>query len=133
MTLPRLILTAVWIASGIILSSLVGKAWGAIGYVLGFLAGIAIAFLLTWITILTRNVLLVPFPICRRGKCQTFRDYVWKRGTIYGREKGGIYRYRCRCGDEYIRDGNRFIEVLSDGTMRRYKKYQRGHWLDEGT
>ena len=131
LTLPRLLVTAIWIASGVAISSLLGRIWGTSGYVLGFLAGILSAFILTWLTVLSRNVLLLPFPICRRGKCQGRRGYVWKRGSIYGREQGGIFRYRCKCGDEYIRDGNRFMEVLSDGTTRPYKRYERGNWVDE--
>jgi hypothetical protein len=118
-------------ACGVVLSSLLGRAWGTSGYVLGFLAGVVIAFLLTWLIVLSRNLLLMPFPECRRGKCHTYRDYVWKRGTLYGREKGGIFRYRCKCGDEYVRDGNKFLQGLSDGTTRPYKKYQRGKWVDD--
>jgi hypothetical protein len=132
MTLPRLIVTAIWIASGVVLGSMLGRTWGTLGNVLGFLAGILIAFLLTWLIVLSRNLLLMPFPECRRGKCRTYRGYVWKRGTLYGREKGGIFRYRCKCGDEYIRDGNRFLQVLSDGTTRSYKKYEGGKkWVDD--
>lgn len=132
LTLPRLIVTAIWIASGVVLSSLLGRAWGTFGYVFGFLVGVVIVILLTWIIILSRNLLLMPFPVCRSGKCRTFRDYTWKRGTLYGREKGGIFRYRCRCGDEYIRDGRRFLQVLSDGTTRPYKKYEGGNqWVDD--
>ena len=131
MTIPRLIVTAIWIASGVVLSSVLGKPWGLVGHVLGFLSGISIAILITWIIVLSRNLLLKPFPVCRSGKCHTFRDYVWKRGTIYGWEKGGIFRYRCKCGDEYVRDGNRFLHVLGDGTTQPYKKYQCGKWVDD--
>lgn len=132
MTLPRLIVTAIWMACGVVLSSRLGRIWGTFGYVCGFLAGFVIVSCVTWAIVLSRNLLLMPFPACRHGKCRTFRDYVWKRGTIYGWEKGGIFRYRCRCGDEYIRDGNRFLEVLSDGTTRPYKKHQRGNkWVDD--
>jgi hypothetical protein len=101
------------------------------GDVLGFLAGILGAFLLTWLIVLSRNLLLMPFPECRRGKHRTFRGYVWKRGTLYGYERGGIFRYHCKCGDEYVRDGNRFMEVLTDGTTRPYKKYQDGNWVND--
>ena len=132
MTLPRLIVTAIWIASGIVLSTVFGRTWGALGCVLGFLVGILNAFLLTWLIVLSRHLLLMPFPECRRGKCCTYRDYVWRRGALYGREKGGIFRYRCKCGDEYVRDGNRFLQVLRDGTTRPYKKYESDNkWVDD--
>lgn len=131
LTLPRLLGTAVWIACGVILSSLLGRAWGIFGYAVGFLAGFSGAFLLTWLILVTLSVLLKPWPECQRGKCRTFRGYVWKRGSIYGWEKGGIFRYRCKCGDEYVRKGDRFLQVLSDGTMHPYKRYERGKWVDD--
>lgn len=133
LTLPRLIVTVTWMASGVVLCSLLGRKWGGAGCVLGFLTGISGAFLLTWLLLASRNLLLMPFPKCRRGKCQSYRDYVWKRGTIFGWETGGRYRYRCKCGDEYLRDGNRFQQVMSDGTTVSYKKYQRGQWVDDAT
>ena len=131
MTLPRLLVTVIWIASGAAISSVLGRLWGGSGYVLGFLAGILCAFLLTWLIVLSRNLLLMPFPVCRQGRCHSFKDYVRKRGTIYGWEKGGIFRYRCKCGDEYVRDGNRFLQVLSDGATRPYRKYQGGKWMND--
>jgi len=131
MTMPRLIGTTIWIACGAILGSFLGNRWGAFGYIFGFLAGFLSASVLTWLILVTQNLFLMPFPECRRGKCHSFRDYVWKRGTIYGREKGGIFRYRCKCGDEYIRDGKRFMQVLSDGTTRPYKRYEHGKWVDD--
>jgi hypothetical protein len=131
MTVPRLIVTTLWIAAGAILSSVFGRTWGTFGYVLGFLIGACGAFLLTWLIVLSRNLLLKPFPECRNGKCRSYRDYTWRKGTIYGREKGGIFRYRCKCGDEYIREGNRFLQVLSDGTTRPYKKYEGKKWTND--
>lgn len=134
LTLPRLFGTAIWIACGVISSSALGKTWGALGYIFGFLAGFLSASILTWFILVIRNLLLLPFPVCRRGKCHTFRDYVWKRGSLYGWEKGGVFRYRCRCGDEYFRDGNRFLQVLSDGTTQPYKKDEGGNkWVDDVT
>jgi hypothetical protein len=132
MTVPRLLVTAIWIAGGVVLSSALGRAWGGFGYALGFLAGIVSLFLLTWMVVLSRNLLLMPFPVCRRGKCHSYRDYVWKRGTLYGWEKGGIFRYHCRCGDQYVRNGDRFLEIQSDGTLRPYKRYECGNkWVDD--
>lgn len=118
-------------ACGAILSILFGRASGVFGYMIGFLAGFSGAFLLTWVILVTLNVLLKPWPECRSGQCRTFRGYVWKRNSIYGWEKGGIFRYRCKCGDEYVRDGNRFLQVLSDGTTRPYKRYEDGKWVDD--
>jgi hypothetical protein len=131
MKLTRLIGTALWIAVGVAVSSSFGARWGKIGYAGGFLVGALGAFLLTWWGLLTLHVLLKPWPECRRKKCHTFRDYVWKRGSIYGREKGSQYRYRCKCGDEYLRRGRRFLKVSEDGSVHPFKIYQKGAWMDD--
>lgn len=125
-------MTTIWIVSGVVVSRIFEKCFGNIGYPLGFLAGFSTAFLLTWLVLVSKYLLLKPFPECRRGKCRTFRGYIWKRGTIYGREKGGEFRYRCRCGDEYVRSGCRFLLVLKDGTLLPYKRHESGKtWVDE--
>lgn len=132
LTVPRLIGTSIWIACGVMSSFLLGHVFGAFGYVLGFLVAVVAGFLLTWLVLVTLNVWLNSRPDCRRGKCRTFRDYVWKRGTVYGRERDGTFRYRCRCGDEYVRDGRRLLELLKDGTTRPYKRYKgRGRWVSD--
>ncbi len=96
------------------------------------MAGFAGAYLLSWAALLTLNVLLKPWPECRQGRCRSFRDYVWMRGTVFGWEKGGRFRYRCKCGDEYLRDGRKFLRVLGDGTTRGYKRYECGvGWMDD--
>src|SRR6266481_908958 len=46
----------------------------------------------------------------------------WRLGTVYGYEVKGIYLYRCRCRDIYIREGKRFMALLADDTTRLYKK-----------
>ena len=30
--------------------------------------------------------------------------------------------FRCKCGDKYLREGNRFFELLDDGTRRPYMR-----------
>lgn len=122
MTLPRLLVTTSWIGCGALLAKDMGTAWGPVGYCFGFALGFIGAFVLTWAFLLGRFLLFFPFPSCQRGKCNRVADYVWKKGSIYGYEKGGIYRYKCRCNDEYIRRGKRFLEVLPDGTARPYKR-----------
>jgi hypothetical protein len=88
----------------------------------GFPLGFSGAVLATWAILLGRIVLLFPFPICREGKCRGLNGYVWKKGTLYGSKKGGLYRYRCRCGREYVRKGRKFMEVGSEGVAQPYKK-----------
>lgn len=131
MTLPRLIITGVWIGAGVSLASYCGNSWGAFGYAVGFAVGLGVAITLTWLFFLGRILVFFPFPICRNGKCRSIRDYVWKKGTVYGWE-GGVYQYKCRCGERYVRKRRQFLEVLPDGTIRPYKKLTRfRRWTDD--
>jgi hypothetical protein len=81
-----------------------------------------IASILTWAIWLGRILFFYPFPFCRRGKCHSIEDYRWYIDAIFGRVGRGVYLYKCKCGDEYIREGKRFMEILPDGTKRPYKK-----------
>lgn len=56
---------------------------------------------------------------------------MWRKGTIYGREKDGSYKYRCKCGDHFLRDGKRFMQVLDNGKLRPYKLYEQGKWVND--
>src|ERR1700753_87242 len=126
MTFPRLIVTTMWIASGVTLGFLFENKWGPMPRFFGFLTGILGTFLFTWLIILTSNLLLKSFPECRNQKCLNFRDYTWRHGTLYGREHRGAFCYRCKCGDVYIRDGKRFLQILNGHELRPFKKYQNG-------
>lgn len=102
------------------------------GYLVGFPLGFFAAIFVTWAALIGRIALLYPFPLCRMGQCQGFGQYVWMRGTIYGYEGSGTYRYRCKCGDEYVRRGRKFMYVPIDGSEVPYKKvvgFQK--WADD--
>jgi len=87
--------------------------------IFGFIAG----GFITWLALKNRLLFFFPFPLCRRGKCYRLgTDCVWRIGTLFGYETKGIYSYKCRCGDVYIREGKRFMELLPDDTLRPYKK-----------
>ena len=132
LTLPRFLGATFWIFCGTELAIFLGKSWSVLGYTVGFLVGSIGAFTLTWAILLGHILLFFPFPTCRQGRCNCIADYVWKKGTIYGWEKGGVYRYRCKCKDQYIRHGKKFMEVLPDGTRRSYKKLVGFRkWADE--
>ena len=122
LTLPRLLGTTFWIVCGMLLALYLGKSWGVVGNCIGFTIGLAGVILFTWLILLGRILLFLPFPPCRQGKCHRLGDYVWRQGTIYGWEKWGVYSYRCKCGDYYVRDRKRFMQLLSDGTKQPYKK-----------
>ena len=77
--------------------------------------------------------LFYPCPSCRRGPCRRYGDYVWRVGSFYGYERWRVWRFKCRCGDQYIFDGTHFREILSDGTTRPYKKLGGFRkWVDDG-
>lgn len=111
-----------WIDSGAWLGLKLHRWVGFTGYLVGFPLGSFLAIFVTWAVLLGRIALLYPFPLCQMGQCRGFGQYVWMRGTIYGYERGGRYRYRCKCGDEYVRRGKRFMHVLANGTEAPYKK-----------
>jgi hypothetical protein len=97
--------------------------WGNLGYCAFALVGFIAGLIITRAFLVSRLRLFFPFPLCRQGKCYRFgQDYVWRLGTLFGYETKGIYLYRCRCGDMYIREGKRFISLLPDDTTRPYKK-----------
>jgi hypothetical protein len=123
LTLPRLLIAVFWSDCGALLWFALRKPLGRPGIwvfgILGFVAGVII----TRAVLIGRLRLFFPFPLCRQGKCYRFgQDYVWRLGTLFGYEVKGIYLYRCRCGDMYLREGKRFMALLPDDTTRPYKK-----------
>ena len=119
---PRiLIVTFCFLCAGL-LGLTFQKFWGRPGLYIGCLLGTIGGMILTW-AILTGSLLLFfPLPLCRQGKCLRFgKDFIWKKGRLLGYEGNGVYHYRCRCGDEYLRKGKKFLLLLSDGTSRPYK------------
>jgi hypothetical protein len=99
------------------------EPWGKHGYWVFAFLGLVAGLIVARAVLVGRLRLFFPFPLCRQGKCYRFgRDYVWRLGTLFGYEGKGIYLYKCRCGDMYIRETKRFRELLRDDTRRRYKK-----------
>jgi hypothetical protein len=112
-----------WVASAAFLAGGVGSRWGTAGrWGIGCLFGLVLAPFLSWAIWLARILTCYPLPPCRRGKCRGIGDFTWPIGWTFGREKWGTYYYKCSCGDEYVREGKQFMELLSDGTKRPYKK-----------
>jgi hypothetical protein len=104
-----------------LLADFLKKSWG-IGPWIGYSIGFVIVFFLSWAILLGHILLFFPFPSCRQRKCHSIDDYTWNIGSFLGREGWGVYSYKCECGNEYVREGKRFMEVLPDGTKRPYKK-----------
>ena len=133
LTLPRLFGWAFCFVCGGFLGLALRSSWGWTGFVVGFLLGTSAGICVLWGVLLGRLLVFFPLPICRQGKCRGLgKDFVWETGTIYGYQGKGVYRYKCGCGDQYVRRGNRFMEFLSDGTTRPYKKLVGlRKWADE--
>jgi hypothetical protein len=131
-TLPRLLAIVFWMSVGVLLANQLPRSWGLVGHVVGFAIGFAGAVVLTWAIVVGRILVFMPYPICRQGRCSSMKEYSWPKGTVYGKTNSGEYRYRCKCGDQYIRDGRRFMAVGHDGAKLPYKKLVGFHkWADD--
>lgn len=138
LTLPRMLVTTLWMLAGAFLAIQLHRFWivngfdfGPAAYVVGFVVGFAGAVVLTWAIIRVRVHVFFSYPTCRQGLCSGIECYAWPKGTIYGRVRGG-YLYRCKCGEQYIRDGRKFMSVGPEGARMPYKKLIGFHkWADD--
>jgi hypothetical protein len=117
----RFLRTLCFFSAIFLMANRLKRLWG-VEYWIGYPVGFVVVFLLAWAVLLGRILLLFPFPSCRHGKCHSIDDYTWNWGSLFGREAWGVYYYKCKCGHQYIREGKRFMEILSDGTKCPYKK-----------
>ena len=126
LTLPRLLVTTLWAVCGGLLWLDLRKPWGQPGFYVFSLFGFISGLILTRAFLKGRLQLFFPLPLCRQGKCYRLgQDYVWRLGTLFGYETKGIYLYRCRCGDTYIREGRRFMQLLTNDTLHPSEKTSR--------
>ena len=117
----RLLLLICWIALGVVLGDLLNRFCGIPKW-LGTPLSITVVFLCAWAFFLLRLLVFFPFPPCRRGQCRNINAYTWVMGRVYGQEGWRTYRYWCKCGDEYVREGNRFKFVQPDGNRQTYMR-----------
>ena len=128
-TLFRLMVSAFWFSSGFLLVIITGVNWDSLGFLV-YACGVLAGVLASWLCIYGRARTL-PFPACRCGRCLDFNDYAWQEGTFYGCRGLGVYMYKCRCGDFYLRNGKSFMEVMADGAAKPYKIMGAGRkWID---
>ena len=112
-----------WLTFIFICASFAGRQltvyWGKPGWVAGGLIGIACGFLLLYSLWLLADLYYRFRPLrpgCRHGKCQS-KDYEIR---VVANEGSWESESRCRCGDTYVRRGNRFMLLLPDGSAQPY-------------
>lgn len=107
------------------------------GYWIGFtIAYFPCSILVYWlICMYAKSILSVP--CCRqRCYCKVGEDYTYLENTACGWIGRGFY-FKCKCGEEYLRRGRRFLRVLpGDGKawykLARYKKMKGWRtWVDD--
>lgn len=124
--------------SGYVLGTWLDGSWDSPGLYIAMVTSVISVFAMLWTLQLGYILMFLPFPPCRNGTCRGIDDYFWHVPTIYGRMIWGVYLYRCRCGDYYVRCGKKFMEIspdapringaiwkkpiLADETTRPYKK-----------
>jgi hypothetical protein len=133
-TLPRALLLQLHIGCAITLSWYLGKTLGFMGYGLGFVLGLAgtfISYLLVLQVLRGLVVIIYSCPPCRQNVCTRFKDFAWKDGSFYGYEGWRVWRFKCRCGAQYLFDGVNFQDLNQDGSTRPYLKLIRFRtWKD---
>lgn len=87
-----------------------------LGNGIAVLVAFCVVYVGTWVALMGRILLFFPFPLCRKGKCQSIDDYSWFHGTFFGKCSWGLYWYSCHCGDQYLRRGKRFMEFIPEVT-----------------
>jgi hypothetical protein len=108
-----LLFSALWIVCGELLAFYIMWSSGLNGWIANFIwivvfiVGTIGSYVLTVILLERWVRFFYPLPPCRHGRCQG-TDYE-PRGYNYQRFAWGMYRYRCNCGDYYVRFGKRFL------------------------
>jgi hypothetical protein len=113
MSLFELLYLTLIITCGWISGHSLGQRLGIKGWLLGVPAGVIVPMFLTQAVLKAFYKRRPNRPGCRRGKC-TSADYSTGKFTQQG------VLFRCRCGDTYVRKGNRFGELSPDGSIRPY-------------
>jgi len=122
-TLFELIWLLSAVALGVFLAVRLGKAIGAIGYIVGLPLGLSIVF--GGIMAINRYVewWIPVMPACTCGKCNY--DFIVKR------EDGNLScEHRClECNRLYVKKSRSVFEVMSDGSERLHADHRRfGRW-----
>jgi hypothetical protein len=103
-------------------------------YLLEFALGFYVPVLWFW-TMILLSILLDPFPACRSGNCRGSKDFTVSETCYYSnknRPVDGSVEYKCKCGDEYVRRGKKFMALDPERRPNPYKKLIGFHkWADD--
>jgi hypothetical protein len=113
MTLIELFFLTLIITCGWFSGHYVSQRWGIKGWFMGVPVGVIVPILLTQAALKVYYRTRPNRPGCRRWKC-TAAGY----STAQFTPEGAVFR--CCCGDTCVRKGNRFVELLPDGSIRPY-------------
>jgi hypothetical protein len=112
-----------WLTFVVICAFFVGRNlaayWGKAGWAVGGLVGIACGFLLLyslWLLAGFYHRFRPLRPTCRRGRCHS-EDYKMK---VVVKESSWESENQCKCGDTYVKRGNRFMLLQPDGSTKAY-------------
>ena len=96
-----------------------GPPYAVLGVVLGLPVGVLLGLGLVCLPfyIIDRIDKSRKRPKCRKGCCKS-RDYTCVEYSMTG---GGLV-FQCRCGDKYLRTGDRFMEMGDDGIPIPYMR-----------
>lgn len=134
LTALRFWLVTFYFACAASLAVIVRFRWGWPGLAAAFPLGICLGACI--VEVLWRLlVFLRPWPQCRRGNCRQSTDYLYPEGSLYGYdEEAQAWRLKCRCGDQYLFDGKRFMELTKDNRRLPYKRLVGlRKWTDDET
>jgi len=112
-TLIFIILSGAVLALGHFLA---GK-WGAVGWLIG---GVPVGLFWACMLFFTARSVFIQFrhslgprPVCRQGECRP-RAYV----LVDSAPMKAVFR--CRCGDLYLSEDDRFLQILPDHSLLPY-------------
>lgn len=111
--------------------SAIGNLWRLALVVIVFLASVWMISVLTWLVIRFCWTRLHQFPVCALGRCDRL-GYRWILQEPFGWEQKNIFRYFCRCRDEYLRSGSRFYRLREGSIIEPFMRLDSdGSWVKD--
>ena len=138
--LPNFLLLCSCAVGGMLCALTARKMFGEYGHVavgigsfIGLILGVVGSWTIFFSLVKLRVKYFLSLPRCKRDCCYRFGpDYTWRKGTIYGWIDWSQHHFRCKCGDQYLRKGRKFMEVHPDNLLKPYKRLEGwSTWVDD--